>query len=467
MRHSSLFEVSLGALSRNFARIQQLAPRAKILPMVKGDAYGHGLVRVGRHLVEELNVTRFGVASLHEAVALLNGVPRMQKSPKYEVVVFSDTEINNAACRVIYNQTAGGCAAAVDTSVKERVESDDVVTFLNESGDPHNIEARVIPVIGTPNDLELFLGVSADATSDTRQCFGRLPLFIKVNTGMNRMGITPDALNEFIPAIKEFRGGKVDMLMQHFGSSWIPHVEGDATGLQYASFRSTVANLNGAGVRVLETSVSNSGAIEQGIGVDETWVRPGLMLYGPPSVVHEDTSVKDLQDPARYSPIYRGEVAGSLLTKINNVFAINQRDIEQAEGGKVNVGYGFNAVRGPCVIAIMPIGYADGFLRYNTGLRITIVCKEVPRGGSSDVTLTGEVHGLVNMDLTQLAFYPSEHGNPASLQTLQELLRQEQPVVVWDHDDNRDIHAKATFLSTNAYQLMTAVSVRVPRRYVP
>eukprot|EP00658_Telonema_sp_P-2_P068817 TRINITY_DN57806_c0_g1_i1.p1 TRINITY_DN57806_c0_g1~~TRINITY_DN57806_c0_g1_i1.p1 ORF type:complete len:119 (-),score=34.78 TRINITY_DN57806_c0_g1_i1:118-474(-) len=92
------------------------------------------------------------------------------------------------------------------------------------------------------------------------------------------------------------------------------------------------------GVTVKETSVSNSGAIEQGLGVNETWVRPGLMMYGAPSVVGENTAITDLQVRERYTPIYDGEVVGSFQTKIINVYPITQTDLDHSETkGTINV----------------------------------------------------------------------------------------------------------------------------------
>eukprot|EP00656_Telonema_subtile_P046384 TRINITY_DN52811_c0_g1_i1.p1 TRINITY_DN52811_c0_g1~~TRINITY_DN52811_c0_g1_i1.p1 ORF type:complete len:192 (-),score=18.96 TRINITY_DN52811_c0_g1_i1:22-597(-) len=189
------------------------------------------------------------------------------------------------------------------------------------------------------------------------------------------------------------------------------------------------------------------------------------MMYGAPSVVGENTAITDLQVRERYTPIYDGEVVGSFQTKIINVYPITQTDLDHSETkGTINVGYGFNAVRGPCVITLLPIGYADGFLRYNTGLRISVDCCSGGDANNKKV-LVGEVHGFVNMDITQLAFYPNDSG-ASTVEEIASLLHQEQRVVVWGHEDNRDIHAKATFLKTNAYQLLTAVSVRIPRKYV-
>ena len=124
------------------------------------------------------------------------------------------------------------------------------------------------------------------------------------------------------------------------------------------------------------------------------------------------------------------------------------------------VGYSFNATRGgPTVVAVLAIGYADGFLRYNTGLKLEI-------NG-----LAGEVHGYVNMDLAEVVFYPNEL--EMTVEEVRDRLDNgkitscggnDTSVSIWGHD-NSDIDTKASFLKTNPYQLLTALSVRVPRVY--
>ena len=65
----TVVEVSLARLTENFRAIQAAVGRATVMPIVKGNAYGHGLVPVGRHLAG-LGATSLGVALLEEAVAL-------------------------------------------------------------------------------------------------------------------------------------------------------------------------------------------------------------------------------------------------------------------------------------------------------------------------------------------------------------------------------------------------------------
>jgi len=65
----TVVEVSLARLTENFRAIQAAVAPAAVMPILKANAYGHGLVPVARHLVS-LGAPSFGVAFLEEAVAL-------------------------------------------------------------------------------------------------------------------------------------------------------------------------------------------------------------------------------------------------------------------------------------------------------------------------------------------------------------------------------------------------------------
>ena len=62
-------EVSLGTIAQNFDAIRAHVGAAEVMPVVKANAYGHGLVEVSQHLAAH-GATCFGVALLEEAVVL-------------------------------------------------------------------------------------------------------------------------------------------------------------------------------------------------------------------------------------------------------------------------------------------------------------------------------------------------------------------------------------------------------------
>ena len=108
--------------------------------MVKADAYGNGLIPVSRFLVEECGIRKLGCASLGEALTLFGQCPQLET----EMLVFSDTELKNPEAREAY---------------------------LNQ---------RIIPIVHSLSDLDIFLQPE----------FKKIPLYLKIDTGMSRLGLS-------------------------------------------------------------------------------------------------------------------------------------------------------------------------------------------------------------------------------------------------------------------------------------
>jgi len=367
MRYSSSLEVNLALLGENFEQIQNLAPNAKILPMVKADAYGNGLLEVSKFLVDNCKTETLGCASLGEAIA----IEELVRSSKTKLLVFSDTSLDDVEISKAY------------------------------------VGSNIIPVIHRRSDLEVILKSSN---------FSNVPLVIKVNTGMNRLGLSVDDLNPYLPLLKS-RG--IKHLMTHFARSFDKLKMDDKTHRQYEEFKKILKFLNDSGISVEETSVSNSGAIEQKFGVDETYVRPGLMLYGPPSIT----------DPI----IWNGHQISRWSTRVLSSFLVKKG---------TPVGYGVNVADKDSFMVVLPIGYGDGFLTYYSGMTINV-------NG-----IVGRVFGRVNMDMTFLQFDPD-----ASTK-----IKNGDLVEIWNHENKR-IADIASQTKTHAYQIMCAVSSRIPRIY--
>lgn len=367
MRHSSFLEINLGLMARNFQLIQELAPKATILPMVKANAYGNGLIPISQFLVNDLGVRLLGCASLGEALELIHEVPTL----KSKILVFSDTELQNEHAREAY------------------------------------LKFNVIPVLHQASDLDVVL---------KQKEFSKLPLVLKLNTGMNRLGLLEPDLIKYLPLLK-VRG--ISHLMTHFARSSSVITPGDKSHKQMDEFHRMKKILIDGGVTIETTSVSNSGAIEQQFGVSETYVRPGLMLYGPPSVT----------EPI----LWNGSQTSRWITKINSSFL--------AKKG-TPVGYGVNVADKDSYFAVIPIGYGDGFFTFYSGTRLLV--NGVP----------AKVFGRINMDLTFLQFDPEDAGK----------IKNGDVIEIWNHD-NKVITDIANQNKTHAYQLMCGVSSRIPRIY--
>jgi alanine racemase len=367
MRHSTFLEVDLGILAGNFDLIRELAPKAEPIPMVKANAYGNGIVPVSQFLVRECGVKKLGCATLGEALKIFHESPDL----KAQILVFSDSELENEKAREAYSKF------------------------------------NIVPVIHQKSDLDNILKDPS---------LSRLPLILKLNTGMNRLGFTRENLEEVLPALKN-RG--VEHLMTHFARSSEVLKPQDKTHRQYDEFLGLKKFLTDSGISIKETSVANSGAIEQQFGVEETYVRPGLMLYGPPSVT----------DPV----LWKGRQCSRWVTKVLTSFS--------AKKG-TPLGYGVNVTDKDSFMIVLPLGYGDGLLTFYSGTRITINGHE------------GKFFGRINMDMTLIKFDPSIEGK----------ILNNDLVEIWNHD-NRVITDLATQMKTHAYQLMCAVSGRIPRIY--
>lgn len=366
MRHSTFLEVNLGLLQENIQHIRKLT-KAKILPMVKADAYGNGFVPVSQTLVNECGLNTLGCATLGEAIYLFNQCPEL----KVDMLVFSDSEITNPDVARAYEDYA------------------------------------ITPVLHLKSDVEHVLGNSA---------LSRLPLVIKVNTGMNRLGLSLEELSDLAPRLKA-RG--VKHLMTHFACSYYPLKIGDKTHRQMEEFVKAKKILADAGVEVQETSVANSGAIEQQFGTDETWVRPGLMMYGPPSV----------ESPV----IWKGHQISRFVTKVMKTFEVKKG---------TPVGYGINVAGEDGFIAIVPVGYADLSVSTISGAELMV-------NG-----FKAKFFARVNMDMSFLMFDRSVAGK----------VKVGDQIEIWNHD-NQTIAELATQMKTIPYHLMCGVTNRIPRIY--
>jgi alanine racemase len=374
MRYSTQLSINLKYLESNYNKLRKLAPSNEVIFMVKANAYGHGLEEVVRFSDQEMGIHQFGVASVGEAMQLRINQPDLQ----CELLVFSDTEIGNDSYRECYTNH------------------------------------RITPVIHQFSQLELFLQETD---------FKFVPLVLKFDTGMNRLGIPIEKITEVVRLLKKHGRTEVDHLMTHFSSSFLKLKENDRTHRQYGLFVELKKTLQSGGISVNKTSCANSGAIEQQFALEESHIRPGLMMYGPRSV-------------GSFRPgdgIWKGESICRLKSTI-----ISMNPIKKG----APVGYGGHVCHKDGLLVNLPIGYGDGFLTYYSGLKLKHRSHEY------------QVLGRVNMDLISLLF---ESTAAADLKVGDE-------IVFWDHDQ-QSIVDFSNQAKTIPYQVYTAITSRVPREY--
>lgn len=366
MRYNTELTVNLSNLAYNHDLLKTLAPKNEIIFMVKANAYGHGLVEIVSFAASELKVARFGCASLGEAVAIRQALPHL----KCEIWVFSDSDLDVDELKEFY------------------------------------LDYNIIPVIHNLYDLQLIL-------SDDD--FRYMPLVIKFDTGMTRLGIPKNEADNVTQLLKRFNKYHVTHLMTHLSSSYLRPKKGNRNERQICAFKEVLDKFRENKITFDETSVSNSGAIEQEIGLEFTHIRPGLMLYGPSS------------------SSWNGKTISSFRTKIIKIMPVKRG---------TPVGYGGHVCGKDGYIAYLPVGYGDGLLTFYSGAKYKYHGIDV------------QILGRVNMDLTAIFF-----------EELSPKLEKGSEFIFWD-DVSYDINQLAAQLKTISYQLFIAISNRVPRRYI-
>jgi alanine racemase len=373
MHFRSRLNIKLSLLEENFRKLTALAPEKEVLFMVKADAYGHGMIPIVKFSHEKLGIKEFGVATLEEALKLRKELPHS----KFEIYVFSDLQLPI-------------------TENKEKFKQN-----------------RIIPVIATIGDLDYFLG---------EKDFKHFPLCLKFNTGMNRLGILSKDANFVARKIKDSGRKSIYHLMSHFSSASYP-LNNENNQSQLNSFSEVKKVFKDNSIIIEKTSLANSGAIEQGFGLEESHIRPGLILYGPSSLNNENRKLSK----------WTGKNISSLETYIILTFEVKKG---------MPIGYGATPCPHDGIMAIIALGYGDGFSTRYQGAHLD------HKGHR------GIIIGRVNMDMSQILF---------SLESKEDI-RTGENLVIWGNDP-REILNFSDETRTIPYEIFCQLTERVPRVY--
>ncbi|MCB1646702.1 MAG: alanine racemase [Pseudomonadales bacterium] len=253
---------------------------------------------------------------------------------------------------------------------------------------------QLTPVLGSPEQVERFLQTAA-----LPQCW------LKVDTGMHRFGLSPAQVLEATAKL----GSRVRCLVTHYANS-----ENQSHELNREQFSRFDELLQQTG---LPGSMANSGGVLFHPHAHYQWVRPGIMVYGssPTGVtLPQLTATMTLQAPI-----------------------VSLRHIEAGEA----VGYGSSwSPAGPARIAVVGIGYADGYPR------------EVPP--DMPVVVQGQrvpIVGRVSMDSLMI-----------DVTSIREPMVGE-PVELWG--EQLPVDEVAMLAGTLGYVLMSRLTPRVRREY--
>ena len=356
MYRKTIAFVDLHAIRENYSLACELAPDSKNIAVIKADAYGHGMLRVAEALQDV--VPAFAVAILDEALEL--------RAAGISLPILLLEGVNDVqACDV---------AAANELSLV--VHNQEQVSQLLKASSP-----------------------------------GDVPLWLKVDTGMHRIGFAPGDLK---PALERLRAGGHDVSVVCTHLACADDLASNATLQQLDTFKACVAGTD------LPTSISNSAGILAWPASHADWNRPGYMLYGNSPMTTDVESASGLQ-PA--------------MTLRSEIIAI----CEVPAGESVGYGARWTAQR-PSVIGTVAAGYADGYPRHAPNGTPTMVNNQA-----------APLVGTVSMDMLSIDL--TDHDNVAIGDTVE----------LWGQDVT--VNQVATHCGTIGYELLTGVTARVPRKY--
>lgn len=279
--------IDLQALRNNFALACSLATNSRNIPIIKANAYGHGMVEVAHALSGQ--APAFGVASIQEALTLREaGI----KQPILLLEgIFTDNEIATSE------------------------ENNFWLTVENR----HQLDALLRAKIKRP-----------------------LTTWLKIDTGMHRLGIQPDEFTTIYQQLKSSNNIREEIIVSsHFACADEP--SNPLTKKQIQCFEQTVAGLQAP------QSLANSAGILAWPEAHRDWNRPGIMLYG--SSPFNGIQNNDIMSST-------GQLQAVMTFKSA---VISVRRIAAGE----TVGYGATwTADQPATIATVAVGYGDGYPRH-------------------------------------------------------------------------------------------------------
>ena len=376
VRRPTWAEIDLDHLASNFNKIKQrVSPAARVMAVVKANAYGHGAVECARRLASA-GADWFGVALPEEGIELrASGISQ-------PVLCLGGFWLGQAAM----------CIQQKLTPVVYRL---DMVDALD----------RAAANAGTVVDVH-----------------------VKVDTGMGRLGVRFDQLSEFLGTLNRFRNVRIDGLMSHLAAADDSSCQ-PLTLDQIHRFEEAVTAFRDHGYRPTYLHLANSAGI---FSQRESWgnmVRPGGVLYG----LWRDVLPLTTSD-----------------AELLPVMSVHSRIIllKWVPAGET-IGYGctFEASR-RTLIATVPIGYHDGYLRGLSNRAHVIV-----RGVFAPVV------GRVSMDQTLI-----DVTNVPSVE-----LDDQVTLLGWNRHHGElkiPVEELARIAGTLSYEVTCGIGERVPRVFV-
>jgi len=366
--------IDLKKLKSNFLNIRKKAGKRKIMAITKADAYGHGV---------------------EDVVKALNSLD--DKSPEYYAVAIPDegAELRNLGVKQ-------------PVLVLEPFDRMQVYKLIE-----NNLIASVF--------TDLHLGILLEGTNKHRleNPDYKIRVHVKVDTGMNRLGVRYDEALDYIRNLNLDKNFKIDGIYTHFATA--DEIDKSFAMLQLERFNHILTELKKDKVNYGLVHAANSGAVLDIPGAYFDMVRPGLILYGYSPCL--------TASPIKLEPVL------SLYSEVSSVKTIMPCET-------VSYGRTYKAQKKTKIISV-PIGYADGFSR----------------------RLSNKVNAIINGK-----FYP-QIGNIAMDRAMFDVFDDDikigDKVTLIGREAGLEISAQdwADMLETIPYEVLCGISRRVPRIY--
>lgn len=291
-------EIDLDAIAYNVRAYQKhVGNKVKVIAVVKANAYGHGAVQVGRAAVQ----AGASMLAVHRAI--------------------EGAELRKA-----------GITAPLL-----------VMGYTPPSGAQFVVENQLTPSLIT---LEF-----AQALSGCAAALGcQVPVHIKVDTGMNRYGVLPAEVGEFVRALQQLPGIQIEGMFTHFATAdWADESE---TRRQLAVFNEVRSEILAAKIQIPIFHAANSAAAMRLPEALFDAVRPGIGMYG-------------MHPSSEWPPVFEIRPVLTFKSRVSRL-----RTLPAGAG----VGYSRTYITSkPTPAALVPVGYGDGYHRVLSNKGIVLI----------------------------------------------------------------------------------------------
>ena len=357
MNRAARATIDSAALRANLRTLRG-ASDARIMAVIKADGYGHGIVPVARALAD---ADAFAVARLEEALSI-------REAGLHNRIILLEG---------LFHAEQLALAAQLGLEL----------------------------VVHAPQQLQML-----ESLTDSH----RYPVWLKLDTGMNRLGFEPGAAAELVRRLHACAAVQgPNQLMTHLANADDP--DDATTARQVELFSDAVGDLPG------ERTIANTAGMLAWPDSCADWVRPGIGLYGVSPFASKNGADLGLRP---------------VMTLVSELIAVKT----VAAGGRVGYGGAWTASH-PTRIGVAAVGYGDGYPRH--------------LGSGTPVRLgaaTGRIVGRISMDMITIDLEDAPDAKVGD------------EVMLWG--DGLPVETLARLAGTIPYELLCGVTRRVAMRVV-